>query len=85
MKPELKVNHKEEKLAKAMGVNPEDWKEKLIGMMVCHRAYSKVLSRIWEEAKTPEEAMFAAFMAGVLSERLIVVAKKEGQDEGHTG
>jgi len=83
MKPELKVNHKEERLANAMGVDLEKWVDKLREIIAGNYQYSKVLSRIWEEAKTPEEAMYAAFMAGAFSERFIEPHRKEGQDEGH--
>ena len=83
MKPGLKVNHKEEGLADAMGVDLEKWADKLSEIIAGNHHYSEVLSRIWGEAKTPEEAMFAAFMAGAFSERFIEPHRKEGQDEGH--
>ena len=78
MKPGLKVNHKEERLANAMGVDLEKWVDKLREIIAGNHQYSKVLSLIWEEAKTPEEAMYAAFMAGAFSERFIEPHRKEG-------
>jgi len=83
MRPKLKVNHKEKKLAKAMGVDIEKWADKTVDLVLAHNRYSEVLSRIWEEAETPEEAMYAAFMAGALAEGFIEPYRKEGQDEGH--
>ena len=64
MKPGLKIRETENTLAEAMGYNFDDAMATVLATFFSGESFSTCLSKLWDKASTPEEAMLFAFFLG---------------------
>ena len=65
MKPELKIRKTNKKtLAEAMGCDFSEAMATVVATYLSGESFSTCLSKLWDRASTPEEAMLLAFFLG---------------------